>query len=341
VTPRTLRLIAVPVLAALALAACGSSATPAASLGGVDLTDEQLTHEAQLFSFLSALNQQPCGGPPPEGQTQEAVCNRFALTNLIQERLIQSYASANDVSVTDEEVSDIVANLDDQLGKEAVDKQLAKFELTRADLTELARQVLLFQAVQAKIVEDQLGEEKLRALYDQDLLQFTTVQAEHILVDTKAEADDVFQQVTAPDADGKTFQDLATKVSNDTQSAQNGGSLGSAVASTYVPEFGQAVAALEPGEISEPVQTEFGWHVIRLVTKQVTPFDQAKQQLVQSQSVEVFNDWVRQQVEQDGLEVNPKYGRFDPETLSIVVVDSTDPSASAGAGSPSPVTATP
>jgi parvulin-like peptidyl-prolyl isomerase len=341
VTPRTLRLIAVSILAALTLAACGSSVTPAATVAGVDLTDEQLTHEAQLFSFLSALNQQPCGGPPPEGQTQESVCNRFALTNLVQEQLIETYATANDVVVTDKEVSDIVANLDDQLGAKAVDEQLAKFQLTRTDLSELARQVLLFQAVQAKIVEDQLGEQKLRDLYDQNLLQYTTVQAEHILVDTEAEADDVYQQVTAPDANDKTFQALAKKVSNDTQSAQNGGSLGSAVASTYVPEFGQAVAALEPGEISEPVQTEFGWHVIRLVTKQVTPFDQAKEQLVQGQSVEVFNDWVRQQVEQDGLEINPKYGRFDSETLSIVAIDSTDPSASAGTGSPSPVTATP
>jgi parvulin-like peptidyl-prolyl isomerase len=331
----------VPILAALTLAACGSSVTPAATVAGVDLTDEQLTHEAQLFSFLSALNQQPCGGPPPEGQTQESVCNRFALTNLVQEQLIETYATANDVVVTDKEVSDIVANLDDQLGAKAVDEQLAKFQLTRTDLSELARQVLLFQAVQAKIVEDQLGEQKLRDLYDQNLLQYTTVQAEHILVDTEAEADDVYQQVTAPDANDKTFQALAKKVSNDTQSAQNGGSLGSAVASTYVPEFGQAVAALEPGEISEPVQTEFGWHVIRLVTKQVTPFDQAKEQLVQGQSVEVFNDWVRQQVEQDGLEINPKYGRFDSETLSIVAIDSTDPSASAGTGSPSPVTATP
>ena len=44
-----------------------------------------------------------------------------------------------------------------------------------------------------------------------------------------------------------------------------GGSLGSAVASTYVPEFAAAATALEPGEISQPVKTEFGWHVIRLV----------------------------------------------------------------------------
>ena len=61
---------------------------------------------------------------------------------------------------------------------------------------------------------------------------------------------------------------------------QNSGSLGSAVASTYVPEFAAAAIALEPGEISKPVKTEFGWHVIRMVDKDVQSFDDVKQQLI-------------------------------------------------------------
>ena len=324
-------LLAVPVVAGLLLAACSdapdSAAAPAATVGGATITDAELAHQATLYTFLSALSQQPCGGPAPAGQTQEAVCNRFALSNAIQELLVRTYADDHGITVTDKDVTDIIANLDGQLGADKVDTALKAQGLTRDDLRDLARSVLLFQDVQQKVVQDQLGDDQLHQLYEDNILDYTTVEAEHILVDTQQQAQDVYDQVTAPGATEKTFQDLAKKVSTDTGSAKNGGSLGSAIASTYVPEFGEAAAALQPGEISKPVQTQFGWHVIRLVSKQVTPFDQAKSQLVQDQSSTVFNDWVRQQVEDGNLEVNPKYGRFDEQTLTVVAIQSTDPSA--------------
>jgi foldase protein PrsA len=357
VYPRTLRLIAVSAVALVLFAACSDAEpTPsegvAASVGGSDITDAQLAKQAQLFTFLAALNQQPCGGPAPEGESQEAVCNRFALTNAIQETVVADYAEANDLAVTDKEVSDIVANLDQQIGADAVDQQLTKLKLTRDDLNTLARQVLLFQDVQQQVIEDELGEDGLRAQYEKDILQYTTVQAEHILVKTEAEAQDVYQQVTSPGFTDADFQALAKEVSIDPSVKQNGGSLGSAVASTYVPEFGEAVAAMEPGDISQPVKSEFGWHVIKLVSKDVTPFEEAKAQLLQAQGPTVFNDWLRTQFDEGNLEVNPKYGQFDDETLTVVAVTSTDPSATAtptaspgaatgatgatGAGSPTP-----
>jgi parvulin-like peptidyl-prolyl isomerase len=337
VNPRTLRLIAVPVVLVASFAACSDSPTepaPAATVGSASITDAQLAHNVKLWTFVSSLNQQPCGGAAPEGESQEAVCNRFALTNLIQDQLATDYATANDITVPDEDVQGIIENLDSQLGKEKVDQ-----ELTRDDLTTLARQVLLSQQVQQAVVEDQLGDEELRKEYESNLLQYTTVDALHILVDTEAEAQDVYDQVTAPGATQKTFEELAKDVSTD-PSADNGGALGSAPASQYVPEFAAAVAALEPGEVSEPVKTEFGWHVIRLIDKQVVPFEEAKAQLIQNAGATVFTEWFRTQVQDDGLQVNPKYGRFDTETLTVVPLDSTDPSATDAPGATGPTGAT-
>jgi peptidyl-prolyl cis-trans isomerase C len=330
VNARTLRLIALPVIAAALFAACSTGPAPAATVGETDITDDQLAREAKLFTFLAALNQQQCGGPPPEGETQEAVCNRFTLGNLIQGELVDRYATEHDITVKAAEVDDIVANLDEQLTAEAVDAELAKQDLTRTDLEGLANQVLLFQAVQTAVTDEGLGDEQLQQMYDDQILQFTTIEALHILVDTEAEAQDVYEQVTATGATRKTFEDLANEVSTDTASGANGGSLGQAVASTYVPEFGEAAAALDPGAISEPVQSEFGWHVIYLVDKQVTPFDEAKTQLAQGEQGTLFNAWMRDQADTLGVEVNPTWGRFDAQTLTVIAVTSTDPSASGG-----------
>ena len=341
--PSPIRLIALSVVAVLALAACADSpAAPSAAavVNGTDITDAQLQQEADLFRFLGAINQSPCG-QQESGETAEAACNRFALTNLIQERLIETYADANGIEVTDKQVTDIIGQLDQSLGADAVDKALTKEGLDREDLKVLARTVLLFQAAQQKITESQLGEDKLKQMYQDQIADFTTVQADHILVKTEAEAQDVYQQVTAPGATRDDFLALAKQVSIDPSAKDNSGSLGSAVASTYVPEFAAAVVGLEPGEISQPVKTDFGWHVIRLEDKQVTPYAQAKQQLVQSQAIVVFNEWLRGQADEQGVEVNPTFGRWDNENLQVVSVHSTDPSATESPTAATPVNETP
>lgn len=328
--PTSLRLIALPAIAVVLLAACSSGPSSAATVGEAEITDEELALEAKLFTFLAALNQQECGGPAPAGDTQEAVCNRFALGNMIQSSIIDSYATANDITVPAGDVDDIIANLDQQLTAEKVDGELRKLDLTRTDLERLAGDVLLFQRVQTAIAEEELGDDQLRQIYEDDQLRFTTIEALHILVESEDEARDVYDQVTAPGADRQTFEDLAREVSTDTASGKNGGALGQAVASTYVPEFGEAAAALEPGEISEPVESQFGWHVIYLVDKQVAPFEEAKAQLLQSEQGTLFDAWMRDQAEADGVEVNPRFGRFDLETLTVVPIESTDPSATSG-----------
>ncbi len=315
------------VLVALALcltflASCSSAASPAATIGGADITDQQLAHEVEIFSFLSGLNSQPCG--TIDGQeTQNAACARFSLSNLIQEHFVATYAAAHQIVVTDAQVTQTIVQLDSNLGKSGVDNQLKAVHLTRADLRSLARRILLFGDVQTAVAAQRISDAELQQQYQQKILDYTTVQVDHILVKTKAEAQAAYAQVTAPGATEQDFLDLAKKISIDPSVKQNGGSLGSAVASTYVPEFGVAAAALAPGEISKPVHSQFGWHVIRMVKKDVQSFDSVKQDLLRTGSTTVFNDWLREQIKADGVDVNPKYGRFDPTTLTVLRISST------------------
>ena len=105
------------------------------------------------------------------------------------------------------------------------------------------------------------------------------VRARHILVKTKAEADGV---IKALGAKGATFEAVAKEKSKDGSAAQ-GGDLGYFTKDMMVPEFAEAAFALKPGEVSKaPVQTQFGWHVIKVEDRRMAkapPFEEVQPQL--------------------------------------------------------------
>ena len=89
----------------------------------------------------------------------------------------------------------------------------------------------------------------------------TEYKARHILVEKEEDAKKLIAEIKA----GAKFEDVAKKNSKDTGSAENGGDLDFAKPDAYVPEFGQAMAKLKKGEMTEaPVKTQFGWHIIKL-----------------------------------------------------------------------------
>jgi parvulin-like peptidyl-prolyl isomerase len=134
--------------------------------------------------------------------------------------------------------------------------------------------------------------------------------------------------VTAPGATREDFLATAKRESIDPSAKQNSGALPASPASQYVQEFADAAIALEPGQISKPVHTQFGWHVIRLEDETVTPFDQVRGQLVtQQEQADAFTAWIHQQVDTGQIDVNPSFGRLDTDTLQVVRITSTDPSA--------------
>ncbi len=127
----------------------------------------------------------------------------------------------------------------------------------------------------------------LRAEYDQQKVRLTVPEqrhARHILINGKddaaalKEAGDVLAQAKA----GKDFAELAKQYSKDPGSARNGGDLGWAERSTFVPAFSDALFSMQPGEIRGPVKTQFGYHIIKLEGVQPAKgktFEEARPQL--------------------------------------------------------------
>ena len=326
--PRT----ACVLLVALTLSACGAGKPEVARVGDQDVSDADLRHAVAVQEVLADLQKAPCGGTTAAGESETAACNRIALSGELLWLAVVGYAEQNGLTAAESDVDDAISGLEAQVGAEALQKALGAHEATRADLFELGRRILTIRAVRIAIAEKQVGAPELRSQYEQRALEFTTVQADHILVKTQAEAQSVYQRVKNASVD--RFVALARKLSIEPGAKESGGVLASAPASQYLPEFANAVSALEPGQISEPVHTNVGWHVIYLVDKQVRPFEEVKPDLLEPVADREFKGWLAHRATQLGVEVNPRYGHFEPDTFSVSPVRSTDPEGDAGSPSP-------
>ena len=174
--------------------------------------------------------------------------------------------------------------------QEADRKGLSKSAEVQSQL-DLARQQIIFQAyLQDYLKTHPVKDDALRAEYNRVKAQRgdKEYKARHILVEKEADAKDIIEQLKK----GAKFEDLA-KQSKDIGSREKGGELEWEPAATYVKPFGEALAKLEKGKTTEsPVQTQFGYHVIRLDdvrSTQFPEFDAVKQQItnmLQRQEVE-------------------------------------------------------
>lgn len=136
-----------------------------------------------------------------------------------------------------------------------------------------------------------ITEENVRAEYDAFVESFAPqeeVRARHILVTDEEDAKSIRAEIEG----GKPFEVAAMENSID-GSAQNGGDLGYFGRGQMVPPFEEAAFALETGAISEPVQSQFGWHIIKLEDKRDSappPFEQVANQLQQKVFADKFNE---------------------------------------------------
>lgn len=191
---------------------------------------------------------------------------------------------------------------DDMINLEVMAQEAVKTGLDKnADVVqqvELAKQSVLVGAfVQDYVKNHPISEDQLKQEYDKLKAKLGNKEynTRHILVETEAEAKAIIAQL------GKKakFEKLAAK-SKDTGSAAQGGSLGWAVPGNFVPEFANALLNLKKGEYTkEPVQSQFGWHVIKLDdTRELKapPFEEVKPQLqqrLQQQSIKKAIDELR------------------------------------------------
>ncbi|MBS3955988.1 MAG: peptidylprolyl isomerase [Clostridiales bacterium] len=274
------------------VAACGSEDI-AARVNGEEIT------RAELDAQVERLRVQY--GDMFEGENGDALLldfQRSLLASMIDAILMRKAAEERGISVTDAEIDEQVEGI--KAGIEDFDAALTEANMTLEDLRDQLRDQLVAQ----KLIEEIAGSEgvtaeEIAAYYEENTDQFTeaaATNAAHILFDAadKATAERVLAEIRA----GGDFAALAKEHSKDGSGA-NGGDLGWADPNQYVPQFKDALGKLEEGEVSDLVESEFGWHIIKLLgTREasVQPLTEVttliEQMILQDRNTEVFQEFV-------------------------------------------------
>jgi len=204
--------------------------------------------------------------------------------------------------------------VDDQvLILEAYKEGLDNFVNQDSGLAAQKDRILLNVLYQKEIVDkSKPTESELRQEYDRTKEE---IHAAHILVETEQEAEDIYKQLNA----GADFAELARERSIDPSAKTNGGDLGFFTWGKMVPEFQQAAFALKQGEISRPVQTSYGWHIIKVLErreKEQPSFEESKSLI----ETKVENQKRENRVKEYFAQLRKKVGfALNPQAYQVLV----------------------
>jgi parvulin-like peptidyl-prolyl isomerase len=346
------RLLPVLCLAVLAAGCSGLGVRnqDAATVNGVGIPTERLSEmtKAQLGQQQQAQEQQ--------GQQQAQDIDgatRQALEGLIQFQLVLDGARKAGVTVQEADVDARMEQLKQQVAAQGqnYEELLQTRQISEEVLRTQQRVQLAVDLVAVKLVPYS-PDAALRRTLDKRKADFLEVRVRHVLVKDKATADKARQELVA---DGD-WAAVAKQRSIDTQSKEKGGDLGFNAKGATVKPFEQAEFALAgqgdckgqtsgacTSPISQPVKTQFGYHVLQVVGVRLPALDnelRAKlEPTVKDRRQRAIQRWFDDQVKQADVTINPRFGRWDAENGKVVDRETAPGAATtttAGLGGPSP-----
>lgn len=206
-----------------------------------------------------------------------------------------------------------------RLLEELINQELFYLDAVKSDIEqdedfkrELDKAIAVFikqYAISRYLAKADVGEEEIAAFYEENKNQFKTtesIKASHILVESKKKADEIVTEI----ASGLAFEEAAQKYSS-CPSKDHGGDLGFFTRGKMVPEFEEAAFDMKEGEVSSPVETQFGWHIIKLMDRKpetVKSLDEVKdmirQELISMKQRDMYFDKINTLKTQYEVKIN-------------------------------------
>jgi len=188
-----------------------------------------------------------------------------AMALLIEKKLVALEMKEGKLSVSDKEIdAEYATYVEGNGGEEAFLAALQQSGMTEKVFKENIVQFLSLQKLMEPRIK--ITDEEMKAFFEENkeaMAEPAEVEASHILVEDEKKAKEVAKKLK----DGGEFAKLAKEYSTDKSNAENGGELGFFTADKMVPEFSEAAFAMKPGEISDPVETSHGFHIILVTDK--------------------------------------------------------------------------
>jgi parvulin-like peptidyl-prolyl isomerase len=315
----------------------------AARASGRTITASQV-HDALIgFEHSAQFTKQAQQSDP------ESVKRQFEqayLATLVRRFVLSSAAVTMGITVSDAQVQARLTQIKGQFPDEkGFQSALASQGLTLAQLTDLVRDRIVQSRLHAHVVAPVApGPQIIKRYYDQHRSGFVQTRVSHILVKKRALAATISGKLhaAAPGARSALFVRLAKRYSTDRSSSNNGGELGFFTKGQFVPAFEAAASRLAVGQISQPVHTKFGWHVIWVTARNTKPLSQVRSQIAQllggASEGATWDAFLKRTYAGAHVSVNPAYGEFDAATQQVVdagpgTVPGTAPTSTSSPGS--------
>lgn len=289
----------------VSLIGCSTNKKSVATVNGQDISLENYEKEVVLYksSMGTSADESYWKTKNQKGQTHEDEFKNAILDIMISSEVIYQQAEKDKVAPSDDEIQKQIDNFNEgaknneeyktELEKMGINEDFLNFQFAR----DLAKSNL-----KKKFIEDtKISDSEMKKYYEDNKIKIT---ASHILIktqdangnelseDEKKEAKKKAEKALAKVKSGEDFAKVAKEYSQD-GSASNGGELGTFGKGDMVSEFEKAAFNMKKGEVSNIVETEFGYHIIKVDNKEEKSYDEMKDEIKSTLGDQKYNQYTK------------------------------------------------